>query len=129
MASGPTPGHGLLDDLRGLFGSLFDLAGRRLELLTIEAQEEKARLLDLVFRAAAVLVLSWMALVTATATLVVAFWDQHPVIVLAVVTLAYGGTAAVLALSLRRRLRQASRPFAGTIEELRKDRECFGTKN
>jgi uncharacterized membrane protein YqjE len=118
-----------LDDLRGLFGSLFDLAGRRLELLTIEAQEEKARLLDLVFRAAAVLVLSWMALVTATATLVVAFWDQHPVIVLAVVTLAYGGTAAVLALSLRRRLRQASRPFAGTIEELRKDRECFGTKN
>jgi uncharacterized membrane protein YqjE len=129
MASGPTPSRGLLDDLRGLFGSLFDLAGRRLELLTIEAQEEKTRLLDLVFRAAAVLVLSWMALVTATATLVVAFWDQHPVIVLAVVTLAYGGTAAVLALSLRRRLRQASRPFAGTIEELRKDRECFGTKN
>ena len=129
MASGPTPSRGLLDDLRGLFGSLFDLAGRRLELLTIEAQEEKARLLDLVFRAAAVLVLSWMALVTATATLVVAFWDKHPVLVLAVVTLAYGGSAALLALSLRRRLRQASRPFAGTIEELRKDRECFGTKN
>ena len=129
MASGPTPSRGLVDDLRGLFGSLIGLAGRRLELLTIEAQEEKARLLDLVFRAAAVLVLSWMALVTATATLVVAFWDQHPVIVLAVVTLAYGGTAAVLALSLRRRLRQAGRPFAGTIEELRKDRECFGTKN
>jgi uncharacterized membrane protein YqjE len=129
MAFGPTPSHGLLDDLRGLFGSLFDLAGRRIELFTIEAQEEKARLLDLAFRAAAVLVLSWMALVTATATLVVAFWDTHPVIVLVVVTLAYGGTAAVLALSLRRRLRQASRPFAGTIEELRKDRECFGTKN
>jgi len=129
MASGPTPSRGLFDDLRGLFGSLIGLAGRRLELLTIEAQEEKARLLDLVFRAVAVLVLSWMALVTATATLVVAFWDKHPVLVLAVVTLAYGGSAALLALSLRRRLRQASRPFAGTIEELRKDRECFGTKN
>ena len=129
MASGPTPSRGLVDDLRGLFGSLIGLAGRRLELLTLEAQEEKARLLDLVFRAVAVLVLSWMALVTATATLVVAFWDKHPVLVLAVVTLAYGGSAALLALSLRRRLRQASRPFAGTIEELRKDRECFGTKN
>lgn len=129
MASGPTPSRGLLDDLRGLFGSVFDLAGRRLELLTIEAQEEKARLLDLAFRAAAVLVLAWMTLVTATATLVVVFWDTHPVAVLVVVTLAYGGGAALLALSLRRRLRQASRPFAGTIEELRKDRECFGTKN
>ena len=129
MTSGPTPSRGLFDDLRGLFGSLIGLAGRRLELLTLEAQEEKARLLDLVFRAVAVLVLSWMALVTATATLVVAFWDQHPVTVLVVVTLGYGGAAALLALSLRRRLRQASRPFAGTLEELRKDRECFGTKN
>jgi len=129
MASGPTPRHGLFDELRGLFGSLFDLAGRRLELLTLEAQEEKARLLDLVFRAALIIVLSWMALVCATATLVVAFWDQHPVTVLVVVTLGYGGAAALLALSLRRRLRQASRPFASTLEELRKDRECFGTKN
>ena len=129
MASGPAPRHGLFNELRGLFGSLFDLAGRRLELLTLEAQEEKDRLLDLVFRAALILVLSWMALVCATATLVVAFWDQHPVTVLVVVTLAYGGAAALLALSLRRRLRQASRPFAGTLEELRKDRECFGTKN
>ena len=129
MPSGPTPRHGLLDELRGLFGSLFDLAGRRLELLTLEAQEEKARLLDLVFRAALIIVLSWMALVCATATLVVAFWDQHPVTVLVVVTLGYGGAAALLALSLRRRLRQASRPFASTLEELRKDRECFGTKN
>ena len=129
MASGPAPRHGLFDELRGLFGSLFDLAGRRFELLTLEAQEEKDRLLDLVFRAALIIVLSWMALVCATATLVVAFWDQHPVTVLVVVTLAYGGAAALLALSLRRRLRQASRPFAGTLEELRKDRECFGTKN
>ena len=129
MASGPTPRHGLFDELRGLFGSLFDLAGRRLELLTLEAQEEKDRLLDLIFRAALIIVLSWMTLVCATATLVVAFWDQHPVTVLVVVTLGYGGAAALLALSLRRRLRQASRPFTGTIEELRKDRECFGTKN
>ena len=129
MASGPTPRRGLFDELRGLFGSLFDLAGRRLELLALEAQEEKDRLLDLIFRAALIIVLSWMALVCATATLVVAFWDQHPVTVLVVVTLGYGGAAALLALSLRRRLRQASRPFASTIEELRKDRECFGTKN
>jgi uncharacterized membrane protein YqjE len=129
MASGSTPSRGLFDDLRNLFGSLVELAGRRLELLTLEAQEEKARLLDLVFRAALIIVLSWMALVCATATLVVAFWDRHPVLVLVVVTLAYGGAAAWLALSLRRRLREASRPFAVTIEELRKDRECFGTKN
>lgn len=129
MAAGPTPSRGLLDGLRGLLGALFELAGRRLELISIEAQEEKARLLDLLLRVAMVVVLGWMTLVTATATLVVALWDTHPLIVLGSVTLLYGGASALLALSLRRRLRQAAHPFATTIEELRKDRECFGTKN
>lgn len=129
MAAGDKPNRGLLADLRALFGAVFGLIGRRLELLSLEAQEEKARLLDLLFRAAAILVLSWMALLGATATLVLLFWDHSPVVVLGSVTLLYGGSAAALAWSLRRRLRDAGRLFAGTIEELRKDRECFGAKN
>ena len=129
MAAGDTPKRGLLEDLRALFGSFFGLIGRRLELVSLEAQEEKARLLDLVFRAAVILVLGWMTLLGATATLVLLLWDYSPVLVLGAVTLLYGGSAAALALSLRRRLREAGRLFAGTIEELRKDGECFGTRN
>lgn len=123
------PAAGFLQAIRALFQSLLDLAQRRLELLTVEAQEEKARLLDLVFRAAVVVILGWMALLTATATVVVAFWDKYPVAVLIAVTVLYGGTAAGLALGLRRRLREAARPFTATIEELRKDSECFGKKS
>ncbi len=63
------------------------------------------------------------------ATLVVALWSTSPVLVLALVTLAYGLGAAGLALGLRRRLRDGPKPFAGTIEEFRKDRECFGKRN
>ncbi len=129
MTPEPAPPVGLFEAIRGMGASLMSLAQRRVELLTIEAQEEKARLLDLVFRAAVILVMGWMALLTATATLVVAFWDSHPVIVLLTVTLLYGGTAGYLAFSLKRRLREAARPFSGTIEELRRDAECFGTKS
>jgi uncharacterized membrane protein YqjE len=119
----------LVGSLRRLLETAVGVAQRRFELLALEAQEEKVRLLDLVFRAAVVVVLGWMALLTATATLVVAFWDTHPVIVLVVVTVLYGGMAAFMALGLRRRLRDGPRPFAGTIDEFRKDRECFGKRN
>lgn len=129
MGWGDPSGSGLVGSLRRLLETAVSLAQRRLELIALEAQEEKVRLLDLLFRAAVVIVLGWMALLTATATLVVAFWDTHPVIVLVVVTVLYGGMAAVMALGLRRRLRDGPRPFAGTIEEFRKDRECFGKRN
>lgn len=129
MGFGDPASGGLVASLRRMFESAVSLAQRRLELVALEAQEEKVRLLDLLIRAAVVVVLGWMALLTATATLVVAFWDTHPVLVLGSVTLLYGGMAAVLALGLRRRLREGPRPFAGTIEEFRKDRECFGKRN
>ncbi|MCZ7634702.1 MAG: phage holin family protein [Verrucomicrobia bacterium] len=129
MGWGDPSGSGLVGSLRRLLETAVSLAQRRLELIALEAQEEKVRLLDLLFRVAVVVVLGWMALLTATATLVVAFWDTHPVIVLVVVTVLYGGMAAAMALGLRRRLRDGPRPFAGTIEEFRKDRECFGKRN
>jgi uncharacterized membrane protein YqjE len=98
-------------------------------VFAVELQEEKVRALDLLLRAAVVIVLSLLALVAGTATLVVALWETSPVLVLGLVTLAYGLGAAILGLGIRKRLRQGPKPFAGTIEEFRKDRECFGKRN
>jgi uncharacterized membrane protein YqjE len=129
MASDDTPTGGLFDSLRRLGESVLGLAQRRIEVFALELQEEKVRALDLLVRAAALIVLGLLALVAATATLVVALWDTSPVLVLGLVTLAYGIGAAGLALGIRRRLRHGPKPFSGTIEEFRKDRECFGKRN
>lgn len=123
---GPTPGGGLLDSLRRLLDSVLGLIQRRLEVIALDLQAEKTRVLDLLVRAAAVIVLGLLALVAATATIVVALWDTSPVLVLAVVTVLYGAGATMLAWGIKRRLREGPKPFADTIEEFRKDRECFG---
>lgn len=126
---GPTSGGGLLDALRRLVDSVFGLIQRRLEVLALDLQAEKTRALDLLVRAAAVIVLGLLALVAATATVVVALWDTSPVLVLALVSMLYAAGAAILAADIRRRLRIGPKPFADTIEEFRKDRECFGKRS
>lgn len=123
---GPTSGGGLLDSLRRLLDSVLGLVQRRLEVIALDLQAEKTRVLDLLVRAAAMLVLGLLALVAATATIVVALWDTSPVLVLAVVTVLYGAGATILGWGIKRRLREGPKPFADTIEEFRKDRECFG---
>jgi uncharacterized membrane protein YqjE len=126
---GPTTGGGLLDSLRRLLDSVLGLVQRRLEVIALDLQAEKTRALDLLVRAAAVIVLGVLALVAATATVVVALWDTSPVLVLTVVSVLYAAGATVLALGIQRRLRDGPRPFADTIEEFRKDRECFGKRS
>ncbi len=114
--------------LRRLAEAVLAAAEHRLELFAVELQVEKARALDLLVRAAALVVLGMLTLVAATATVVVALWHTSPVLVLAGVTLLYGVSAAGLLASIRRRLHAGPKPFAGTLEELRKDRACFGNK-
>ena len=127
--SGDQPAGGLFDSLRRLLDATLGLVQRRIEIFALELREEKARALDLLVRAAALIVLGLLALVAGTATVVVALWQTSPVLVLALVTLAYGLAATVLGLGLRRRLREGPKPFADTIEEFRRDRACFGKRN
>jgi uncharacterized membrane protein YqjE len=127
--SGDRPTGGLFDSLRRLLDASLGLVQRRIEIFALELQEEKVRALDLLVRVAAVVVLGLLTLVAGTATMVVALWQTSPVLVLGLVTLAYGLAAAGLGWGLRKRLRHGPKPFAGTIEEFRRDRECFGKRN
>lgn len=126
---GPTSGGGFFEPFRRLSDSVLALVQHRLELFAVELQLEKVRALDVLVRAAALVILGLLTLVAGTATLVVALWDTSPVLVLALVTLCYGAGAAGVAFSLRRRLHAGPKPFSGTLEELRKDRACFGKKS
>jgi len=126
----PTEKEGdLFAYLRRLLDSALALVQNRFQLFTVELQEEKIRFFDLLLRVVAVAALGAMTLITATALVVVWFWDTSPVAVLAIVTLLYGLAAAGVGYGLKQRLQRGSPPFAGTLAELEKDRECFGKRD
>jgi len=120
---------GLFASLRRLLDSALALVHNRFEVFTVELQEEKIRLVDLLVRAVVVVVLGFMTLIAATALVVVWLWDTSPVAVLAIVTLLYGLTAAGMSYSLKQRLQHGPPPFAGTLAEFKKDRECLGKRD
>ena len=120
---------GLFASLRRLLDSALALVQNRFEVFSVELQEEKIRLVDLLLRAVVVVVLGFMTLIAATALIVVWLWDSSPVAVLAIVTLLYGLTATGMGYSLKQRLQRSPPPFAGTLAEFKKDRECLGKRN
>ena len=120
---------GLFDSLRRLGDSVLSLAHRRLELASLELQEEKHRLIDLLLRAALLVVLGILTLVSATALVVVIFWERSPVAALAIVTGLYALAVLMVALGLRAKLKTGPPPFSDTIAELKKDREWLRDKN
>ena len=120
---------GLFASLRRMLESVLALVQNRLQLFTVELQEEKIRLFDLLLRAAAVVVLGLMTLISVTALVVVWFWDTSPVAVLAIVTLVYGLAAVGIGYSLQQRLQRGPPPFAGTLAEFKKDRECLAKRD
>jgi len=127
----PSGGNGgsLFGSLRRLGDSLLGLLHARLELATVELQEEKLRLVELLLRVAAVAVLALLALMTGTALLVVLFWERHPVLALAAITAVYGTAALFLWFGVKRRLDAAPPPFSETLAEFKKDADCLRGKD
>lgn len=114
----------LLGATRRVAQRTLDIGANRAELLMVEVQEERERLLrsfHLALAAAAFGVLGGFALIFALAVLL---WDQGAVAVLFSIAAASAGAAAFM----RSRIAGLQRDhpmFAATMEQLRKDRECL----
>jgi uncharacterized membrane protein YqjE len=119
---------GLLGSFRRIGDSVLGLLHSRLELAALEVQEEKIRLLDLLLRVAAVVVLGIMALVAATALVAVLFWDRSPVAVLVIITVVYAGATLSFWLDLKKRLKNDRPPFADSVAEFEKDLQYLRNK-
>jgi uncharacterized membrane protein YqjE len=114
----------LLGATRRVAQRTLDIGANRVELLMVEVQEERERLLHsfhLALAAAAFAVLGGFALTFALAVLL---WDHGAVAVLFSLAAVCIGTA----LFLRGRIMGLQRDnpmFAATMDQLRKDRECL----
>jgi uncharacterized membrane protein YqjE len=103
---------------------LLIIGENRLELLTVEVQEARERLLHAILLALGVAAFGLLAGITLTAAIVVWLWAYSPVASL----LALTGLYAAAGIFLYRRLTGLLRDwqtFSASLDQLRKDRACL----
>jgi uncharacterized membrane protein YqjE len=103
---------------------LLTIGENRLELLTVEVQEERERLLHAFLLALGVAAFGLLAGLALTAAIVVWFWAWSPVTVLLVLTGLYGAAGIYLYRQLTGLLRDWQ-TLSATLDQLRKDRACL----
>ncbi|MGA2247355.1 MAG: phage holin family protein [Verrucomicrobiota bacterium] len=100
---------------------LTTIGENRLELLAVEVQEERERLLHAVLLALGVAVLGLLAALTLTAAVAVLLWVYSPLAVLLTLASLYGVAAGVLYRRLARLLRDWQ-TLPASLDQVRKDR-------
>ena len=103
---------------------LLTIGENRLELLTVEVQEERERLLHAILLAFGIAAFGLLAGLTLTATIVVWLWAWSHVAVLLILTGLYG----VAGIYLYRRLTNLLRDWqtlSASLGQLQKDRACL----
>ena len=96
----------------------------RIELLLVEVQQERERILRAIWLALGAAVFGLLAGVALTAAIAVAFWSWSPVAALLILVMVYIA-AGVFFYARLARLQRDWQTLPTTLEQLRKDRECL----
>jgi len=118
-SNGNGPGLGRL--VQRLTSTTVGALHNRVELLAVELEEEKGRLLQMVIVGVGVLFLVMMFLVTFTATIIFLFPEAYRIYALGGFCLLYLAGSGVALFSLKGVLKE--KPFAETIRQVKKDAE------
>ena len=103
--------------------SFFAFLTTKLELVSVELEEEKRKLIELLCLAAAVIIFAALALTILAFLVAALFWEGQWMAALLTVCGLYALIALGLFLRLRRRVKLSSKVFEATLEELKKDGE------
>lgn len=114
--------------LRRIGAAFAEALQLRYELVSLELREERSRLVGLLFQAVATALAFFMGFLCLNGLLLMWLWEER-VVVAAAMAGFYLFVALVLFAMLRHRLRNQPTPFAGTIEELRKDAVALSSKS
>ena len=119
---------GFLQSLRALGDGLLATVQDRLELFSVELQEEKFRLIQIFVWISAAIFTGMMALGFASLTLVYLFWASARLAVLGGLAAFYAGALVVIIIAFRRFVARQPSPFSATRQEIREDRACIRTE-
>ena len=114
---------GLLDSLTVLAGSLVSIARTRLELLSIDLEEDRIHLLSVVLLSLAALFSLVVGVVLVAILLVVIFWESHRLLVLGSLAGFFLVTGLVACGFAVRKTKTKPRLFTASLLELFKDNQ------
>jgi uncharacterized membrane protein YqjE len=117
----PTSG-GLLSSVRRLVRILGATLQNRAELLALELQEERYRIVEILLLAGAAMVLALLSLMLFSGVIVFAFPAEYRLYIAAGLGVVYLVSGATLGMRIKRLLRE--QPFTETVQQLKKDVEC-----
>ena len=109
--------------LRALLADVVELVQVRLELFTVEARQELARLAHVAALGALAVVLLSFGLIFLALFLTVLLWDSQRLLALGIFTTLFLGGGAGLVLWVRQQARHGLRMFAATRDELLRDQQ------
>jgi uncharacterized membrane protein YqjE len=118
------PAAGLAAALSGIAATAVALLRTRLELATLEFEEERERIKAMLALIVVAAVFACFALVALSVLVVVWLWDRYPLGAIAGVAIFYALIAACAAFGLKQ-LQAHGRPFAATLSELERDAEAL----
>jgi uncharacterized membrane protein YqjE len=120
----PSP-PGLLDSARLLGLRLVTTVQDRVALLSVELQEEKLRLTQMLLWVSAIVFAGIMAMTFGTLLVIYLCWESARLALLVGFTLFYGAATGALVLAFQRFLRRQPAPLAATLGELETDARCI----
>lgn len=116
----------VLDSLKRLARSAVELVQTRLELLSLDVEEAKLRLLSTLLLGAVAFLFLSLGVVMGALWLVAAYWETHRMLVLGLLTGGFLGAGLLGLAALAWRARAGPRLFSASLAELEKDREALG---
>jgi uncharacterized membrane protein YqjE len=120
-----TPQPGLLGSARAVLAGLIEIGQTRLQLAATELEEERLRIAELLLFACATLFFLGVGLVLAALLMVLVFWDNGRVLVLAIEAALFLGLGVGLGVAWRRRAAAKPRLLATTLAELQRDQSAL----
>lgn len=129
METSTSGSAGFLGSFRILGDALLATVQDRLELFSLELQEEKFRLIQTFFWISAAVFTGMMAITFASITVVYLFWESARLAVLGGLTFFYTGALVVILIAFRRYVAKQPSPFLATRQELGEDRTCIRNPN
>ena len=129
MSDSPSSLPGILNSLRqfadGLLGSVHD----RLELFSIELQEEKLRAFRILILINAAIFCAFLALIFISMVVVYLFWDTARLYVLISFAIFYSAAFAGVVIALKKFIAAQPKPFEATRHELTADRDALDPRS
>jgi uncharacterized membrane protein YqjE len=120
VSEAPAPA-GLFASLRRMLATLLELGSTRLELVSVELQEQVEYAAGVLLWGIAAIFFASLTVLLLAFTIVIAFWDQHRLLAACLVTAAFALIALTAVVIVRQRLRTRPRFLAATAEELKRD--------